>query len=321
LFVQRVFFKAQEAQLLWNSTGSALLVCTHTDIDKTGKSYYGETGLYFLQSDGKFESNIILKKEGPIHHCSWSPTGKEFLVIYGFMPARVTLFNLKCEPLVDFGDAARNTAKWSPSGKLLCVAGFGNLQGHVDFWDVKKTSKIASAQADFTSFFDWSPNGTCLLTAVLFPRMRVDNEYKIWSYDGKLIHKVPVKDELYEVVWKPVPSHLVSKLAAPPPNIKSSKEEVKLEVKTPPSNPGKYVHPNAKGSISNTSKNEPQGPVIYKKDNSKSTGNQKDLPPGYDFADESKTKKKGKKGGAQQKQPTTKQVIQPILQIEEPEFD
>ncbi len=73
---------------------------------------------------------------------------------------------------------------------------------------------------------------------------------------------------------------------------------------------------------------EQHGPVVYKKD-TPATSAKKELPPGYDFAEESKNKKKGKKPA--QKKPAPKevtpsivfllvQVAQPILQIEEPEF-
>lgn len=56
------FFKAQQAQLLWNSTGTVLLVVSHTDVDKSGKNYYGETGLYYMQADGKLTTNVVLSK-------------------------------------------------------------------------------------------------------------------------------------------------------------------------------------------------------------------------------------------------------------------
>lgn len=59
------FFKAQDCKMMWNSKGSALLVLTHTDVDKTGKSYYGETGLYFMSSDGKLDLNVTLSISYP----------------------------------------------------------------------------------------------------------------------------------------------------------------------------------------------------------------------------------------------------------------
>ena len=37
--------------------GTALLVVTATDVDKSGASYYGEQGLYYLSAKG--DGNII----------------------------------------------------------------------------------------------------------------------------------------------------------------------------------------------------------------------------------------------------------------------
>lgn len=37
----KTFYKADQVQLFWNDLGTNLLVLTQTDVDKTGKSYYG----------------------------------------------------------------------------------------------------------------------------------------------------------------------------------------------------------------------------------------------------------------------------------------
>lgn len=43
-------------------TGSAVLVLTTTEVDKTGASYYGEQGLHYLSAKGEGNS-VILSKE------------------------------------------------------------------------------------------------------------------------------------------------------------------------------------------------------------------------------------------------------------------
>ena len=54
------FFKAERVSLYWNHAGTGLLVLAQTEIDKTGKSYYGENHLVFLSCDGKFDCLIRL---------------------------------------------------------------------------------------------------------------------------------------------------------------------------------------------------------------------------------------------------------------------
>lgn len=44
----------------WNTQGTTLIVLAQTDVDRTGKSYYGETTLYLLSSSGGFDSRVEL---------------------------------------------------------------------------------------------------------------------------------------------------------------------------------------------------------------------------------------------------------------------
>jgi translation initiation factor 2A len=107
------------------------LVFAHTDVDATGKSYYGETFLYYLSITGNFDCRVELNKPGPIHDVSWSPNAKEFIVVYGSMPAKATLFDHRAEPMYELGTGARNTVKYSPTGRFFFLGGFGNLSGEM----------------------------------------------------------------------------------------------------------------------------------------------------------------------------------------------
>ena len=59
---QKNFFKGDKVQLKWNDHGTSLVVLAQTEVDKTGKSYYGETTLYLLSANGGFDSRIDLGK-------------------------------------------------------------------------------------------------------------------------------------------------------------------------------------------------------------------------------------------------------------------
>ena len=41
---------------MWSPKSDALLIHTHTEVDRSGKSYYGETGLFFMTLEGKAHS-------------------------------------------------------------------------------------------------------------------------------------------------------------------------------------------------------------------------------------------------------------------------
>ncbi|XP_028276004.1 eukaryotic translation initiation factor 2A isoform X2 [Parambassis ranga] len=200
------FFKADKVSLQWNRKASAVLVTASTEVDQTGASYYGEQTLHYLAVNGE-TAVVQLAKNGPIYDVAWSPSSTEFCVVYGFMPAKATVYNLKCDPVFDFGTGPRNAAYYSPQGHILVLAGFGNLQGQMEVWDMKKYKQVSKPQAPDATYFSWCPDGEHVVTATCSPRLRVSNGYKIWHYTGSVLHKwdAAAGSELWEVRWQPFP--------------------------------------------------------------------------------------------------------------------
>ncbi|XP_008424974.1 eukaryotic translation initiation factor 2A [Poecilia reticulata] len=200
------FFKADKVAMQWNQKASAVLVTASTEVDKSGASYYGEQTLHYLGVNGE-TALVQLAKNGPIYDAAWSPNSSEFCVVYGFMPAKATVFNLKCEAVFDFGTGPRNAAYYSPQGHILVLAGFGNLRGKMEVWDVKKYKQVSTPQAPDATFFSWCPDGEHIVTATCAPRLRVSNGYKIWHYTGSVLQKHDVAEgaELRDVRWQPFP--------------------------------------------------------------------------------------------------------------------
>ena len=214
---QKTFFKADRCQLRWSPNGRNLLALISTEVDKTGKSYYGESNLYFLASDGKFDCRVDLGRStpasstskqpsassSPIHSFSWSPLGTEFIVIHGFMPATTSLFDLKCKQVYDFTCGSKNESVYNAAGNLIAFGGFGNLPGTIEVWRrTGAVGRIGAMQSVGTTVMEWSPDGSILLTAVLTPRLRVDNGFKLWNMTGDLLCHVSY-NELYQVTWAP----------------------------------------------------------------------------------------------------------------------
>ncbi|XP_031825611.1 eukaryotic translation initiation factor 2A [Nomia melanderi] len=200
------FFQADKVNIYWNNTGAHALLLTSTEVDKTGASYYGKQTLHYLSTKGE-TAMLVFNQEGPIHAVQWSPKKNEFCVIYGFMPAKATLFNLKCEPIFEFGTLHRNSIYYSPHGNILILTGFGNLRGHIELWDVDTKKLIAKAEAPDTTLLQWSPDGEHFMTATTAPRLRMGNGFKIWHYTGTLLYERPwnEQEELWEVLWQTFP--------------------------------------------------------------------------------------------------------------------
>lgn len=63
---QKTFFKGDKVQLKWNALGTSLIVHATTDVDKSNRSYYGESNMYILSANGGFDSRIQLGTSSPL---------------------------------------------------------------------------------------------------------------------------------------------------------------------------------------------------------------------------------------------------------------
>lgn len=62
---------------------------------------------------------LFLAKDGPVHCVKWSPKATEFVVVYGYMPSKAALYNLKCDVIFDFKEGPRNCAYFNPFGNHI----------------------------------------------------------------------------------------------------------------------------------------------------------------------------------------------------------
>ncbi|KAM0748472.1 translation initiation factor eIF-2A [Meredithblackwellia eburnea MCA 4105] len=259
----KTFFKADKIQIKWNSAGTSVLFLTQTEVDKTGQSYYGETNLYLMTKGGEFDCRVSLDKEGGIHDFDWSPNDQEFVVTYGYMPAKTVIFNTRVKILHDFGSHPRNFLAYNPQGRLLCIAGFGNLAGQVDIWDRRTLKKVATIDAPNTSHCEWSPDGRYLLCATLSPRLRVDNGMRFFHFTGSLMHIESI-EELYQASWRPADASLFpfgQTLEPAPAASASAVTATPVKVAAPA---GAYRPPHARGTLTPTFfKREDEGGLAY----------------------------------------------------------
>ncbi len=92
---------------------------------------------------------------------------------------------------------------------LVCLAGFGNLRGRMEIWNLNTANKVpqelCSIQSDDTTYFEWCPDGEHILTATTSPRLRVSNGFKILNYAGeiKYAYQLPTSNELWQIQWQP----------------------------------------------------------------------------------------------------------------------
>ena len=203
-----------------------------------------------LTTDSRLTS--FADKEGPIHDVTWSPRSNSFAVVYGFMPAKTVVFNAKGEPIHTFPLGPRNTVLFSPHGRFVLVAGFGNLAGQTDIYDLEKDyAKICTIEGSNASLCEWSPDGEHILMATTSPRLRVDNGIRIWHAGGQLMYNDDM-NELYHVTWRPGPPSafpVKSNPFSPMPTPHESATKYQATKKTPSKPAGAYRPPGARGQI------------------------------------------------------------------------
>jgi len=190
------FMNADRMEAKWSGVdGKSVLILAQAEVDKTGASYYGKTQLCYANVDGD-TCMVPLGKEGPVYSVEWAPNVKPvlFAVVYGYMPAKATLYNKKCESVFEYGTGPRNMVLFNPLGNLLLLGGFGNLRGNMEIWDVSGKKKAAQFEANDTTDVRWSPDGQYLMTSTCAPRLRAGNGFKIWHYSSTLFHETVVQN-------------------------------------------------------------------------------------------------------------------------------
>ncbi len=94
-----------------------------------------------------------------------------------------------------------NSVKISPDGRVVVLAGFGNMHGDIEIYRLSDYSIIGKTKFYCGVSLNWSKDSKYLLGAVLSPRVRVDNEYKLFSYNGEEILCEKFNGEIYECEW------------------------------------------------------------------------------------------------------------------------
>lgn len=266
-------FQAEEMKTLWNPTNDAALIVLQTAVDVSGQSYYGSSQLFLLNFANKEVVTVPLDQEGPVLDVGWMPNPSKpphcFAVVAGRMPSMATLHNgMTAAPVFKFGHAHRNTISWSPHGRFLCLAGFGNLAGGMGLWDRNKGKLISAGatntaqlnasgnlKAETTTGYGWSPDSRLFAASTCTPRMNVENRVRIFTYAGEqLVDNLPWSknqyepDKLLEASFVPAPlTTYPDRPQTPPPDRITIPQNSTAPVSG--SSSGKYVPPSARNRV------------------------------------------------------------------------
>lgn len=199
--------KVDDAQIKWSPTCDHILVLASTETKSN--FYYGDGALILISTDAKKEFAGVVPfggNKGPVQAAEWSPDGRDFMVIQGYQPARITLFLANgLKPVRDYGQAPRNTISFSPHGRFICIGGYGNLAGEADFWDKNKFRRIGFSQHSDATHWQWTPDSRNFITSTTRPRRRIDERFIVWTYAGEKVCEEKV-ERLCQIAVRPAPT-------------------------------------------------------------------------------------------------------------------
>ncbi|KAH9249668.1 hypothetical protein BASA81_012637 [Batrachochytrium salamandrivorans] len=173
-------FRAEECQFKWSPfMPGDVLGKIETTVDPTGKSYYGESRLIRLSLSNV---NAVMLPSNPVHDFQWSPRRHSFACV----TSSCQIYDAKtCDVMFDFPVTHKNVCCYSPLGRFICFAGFGNLAGQMEFYETKRYKLLGKGRAEAAVNYSWSPCGRMFVTSTLMPRMNVDNGVMVFNYRGE----------------------------------------------------------------------------------------------------------------------------------------
>jgi len=246
---------AEEVDFIWNTQGDRVLCIGSDDVDQTGSSYYGAKRLFLLDVRHQLSARVPINEVHPLQSAEFFANGIDFVAIHNH-PFQADIWqctNRGFDAVHQFEHNTYNFARPSPDGRFLCLCGFGNLPGHMYFWDFETKKHLGHAQYSSATTYEWSPDGRTFLTSRLFPTRRVENGFVLWDYCGNEIDSKEY-EQLYQTTFRPCRpgTHLPR---APSPERIASRAKMQQE--------GRYVPPHMRGKAptkQNTKKRKKKKP-------------------------------------------------------------
>ena len=177
-YFSHFFSGIQQVDVFPCPKSALLLVRGHKYVDTSGQSYYGKNTLDLIDLVTKKKRKIICYN-GPIYNLAWNPRGDTFAVCAGMMPSHTVLYYKTGEPFLVVLKDPKNSVYWSPNGDFIAVAGFGNLNGEIQIWDVSKKTLLGKCQHSDAGDLEWAPDGRRFVTKVEFRFLREGNQYRV----------------------------------------------------------------------------------------------------------------------------------------------
>ncbi|XP_078439767.1 eukaryotic translation initiation factor 3 subunit B-like [Wolffia australiana] len=213
---QKNLFSVSDCKMYWQSQGEYLAVKVER-YTKTKKSTYTGFELFRIKErDIPIEVLELENKNEKIVAFAWEPKGHRFAVIHGdgprpdvsFYSMRTAQNTGRVSKLTTLKGKQANALYWSPGGRFLILAGLKGFNGQLEFYNVDELETMATEEHFMATDIEWDPTGRYVATSVTSVQ-EMENGFNIWSFNGKLLYKIP-RDHFFQFLWRPRPPSLLS---------------------------------------------------------------------------------------------------------------
>ncbi|KAJ0961633.1 hypothetical protein J5N97_001130 [Dioscorea zingiberensis] len=198
---QKNLFSVSDCKMYWQSNGEYLAVKVDR-YTKTKKSTYTDIPIEVLELDNKNDKIVAF---------AWEPKGHRFAVIHGDSPRPdISFYSMRTahntgrlSKLATLKSKQANALCWSPAGRFILLAGLKGFNGRLDFYNVDELETMATGEHFMATDIEWDPTGRYVATSVTSVH-EMENGFHIWSFNGKLLYRIP-KDHFCQFLWRPRP--------------------------------------------------------------------------------------------------------------------
>ncbi|TDH72534.1 hypothetical protein CCR75_000792 [Bremia lactucae] len=219
---QKNLFNVSDCKLHWHPNGTFLCIKV-TRHSKSKKTMYTNFELFRVHEP--LVPVEMLEIKDNIVAFAWEPKGTRFATVHGEGQQRlnVSFYDMdggnksakEVTLLYTLKDKACSHLYWSPLGNNIVLAGLGEINGQLEFWDATEQQSLTVQDHFKCTHVEWDPSGRVVATAVCQPldnsyyKFTMDNGYILWTFQGMQL-LAEKKETFYQFLWRPRPRSLLS---------------------------------------------------------------------------------------------------------------
>ncbi|XP_055692826.1 eukaryotic translation initiation factor 3 subunit B [Lutzomyia longipalpis] len=213
-------FNVADCKIHWQQSGDYL--CVKVDRFSKLKKDKKDSDVKFLGMFYNFEIFHMRERDIPVDSVeikdlilafAWEPIGQKFAIIHGEQTsANVTFYKVqtgqKPSLIKKLEKKVCTHLFWSPRGQFIVLA---NLTlGVFEFIDTNNYFMVMNTGDHFrASEVEWDPTGRYVVTGVSSWKVKEDNGYYLWNFQGRCQKRVMLKN-FVQFLWRPRPASLLT---------------------------------------------------------------------------------------------------------------